>query len=70
MNHTARLGSHVLFQWAGEDFFIPAEVRDAYAASSPDAQVKLYERSDHEFTDVARVDRLAFLSEELGLPGH
>ena len=48
----------------------PADVRDAFAASSPDAQVKLYERSDHEFTDVARVDRLAFLAEELGLSGH
>jgi dienelactone hydrolase len=67
VDHTARLGSHVLFQWAGEDFFIPAEVRDAYAASSPAAQVKLYERADHELTDVARVDRLAFLTEQLGL---
>ena len=57
----------MLFQWAGEDFFIPAEVRAAYAASSPDAQVQLYERSDHEFTDAARVDRLAFLADELGL---
>ena len=67
VDHTARLGSHVLFQWAGEDFFIPAEVRAAYAASSPDAQVELYERSDHEFTDEARVARLAFLADELGL---
>jgi len=67
VDHTARLGSHVLFQWAGEDFFIPAEVRDAYAASSPAAQVNLYKRSDHELTDVARVDRLAFLTEQLGL---
>lgn len=67
VDHTARLGSHVLFQWAGEDEYIPAEVRDAYAASSPDAQVKFYERSDHEFTDAARVDRLAFLADQLGL---
>ena len=67
VDHTARLGSRVLFQWAGEDFFIPAEVRAAYAASSPAAQVKLYERSDHELTDAARVDRLAFLTEQLGL---
>ena len=68
VDHTARLGSHVLFQWAGEDIFIPAEVRAAYAASSPDARVELYERSDHEFTDEARVARLAFLADELGLP--
>ena len=67
VDHTARLGSHVLFQWAGEDEYIPAEVRAAYAASSPDAQVKLYERSDHELTDAARVDRLAFLADQLDL---
>ena len=67
VDHTARLGSHVLFQWAGEDFFIGQDVRDAYAASSPDAQVKLYERADHQLTDAARVDRLAFLTEQLDL---
>ena len=68
VDNTARLGSHVLFQWAGEDDFIGQDVRDAFAASSPDAQVMLYERADHELTDAARVDRLAFLREELGLP--
>ena len=57
----------MLFQWAGEDIFIPAEVRAAYAASSPDARVELYERSDHEFTDEARVARLAFLADQLAL---
>jgi pimeloyl-ACP methyl ester carboxylesterase len=67
VDNTARLGSHVLFQWAGEDFFIGQDVRDAYAASSPLAQVKLYERADHELTDAARVDRLAFLTAQLGL---
>ena len=67
VDHTARLGSKVLFQWAGDDMFIPAEVRAAYAASSPQAQVKFYEFSDHEFTDAARVDRLAFLADQLGL---
>jgi dienelactone hydrolase len=67
VDHTARLGDHVLFQWAGEDFFIGQEVRDAYAASSPDAQVKLYDRSDHELTDAARLDRLAFLRDQLHL---
>jgi hypothetical protein len=67
VDHTARLGDHVFFQWAGEDFFIGQDVRDAYAASSPDAQVKLYEREDHEFRDDARVDRLAFLRVQLGV---
>jgi len=67
VDNTARLGSHVLFQWAGEDFFIGQDVRDAYAVSSPLAQVKLYERADHELTDAARADRLAFLSAQLGL---
>ena len=65
VDHTARLGDRVLFQWAGEDFFIGQDVRDAYAASSPDADVKLYEGSDHEFRDDARVDRIAFLEAQL-----
>ncbi len=68
VDNTARLGSHVLFQWAGEDVYIGPDVRNAFAASSPDAQVLFYEHSDHELTDPARVDRLAFLREELGLP--
>jgi hypothetical protein len=67
VEHTVRLGEHVLFQWAGEDFFIPEAVRDAYAASSPSAQVMLYERADHQLTDQARLDRDAFLARELGL---
>jgi dienelactone hydrolase len=67
VDHTARLGDRVFFQWAGEDFFIGQDVRDAYAASSPAAQVKLYEREDHEFRDDARADRLAFLRGQLGL---
>jgi dienelactone hydrolase len=67
VDHTARLGDHVLFQWAADDAFIGQDVRDAYAASSPDAQVRLYERTDHELTDAARLDRLAFLREQLGL---
>jgi dienelactone hydrolase len=65
VDHTARLGDRVLFQWAGKDVFIGQDVRDAYAASSPDAHVTLYERSDHEFRDDARVERLAFLQAQL-----
>ena len=68
VDHTSRLGDRVLFQWAAEDFFIGQDVRDAYAASSPDADVKLYDRADHQLNDVARGDRLAFLTDQLGLP--
>ena len=67
VDHTARLGDRVFFQWAEDDFFIGQDVRDAYAASSPDADVKLYPNQDHEFRDSARVDRLAFLGAQLGL---
>ena len=67
VDHTARLGGDVLFQWAGKDVFIDADVRAAYAASSPQAQVVLYDNQDHEFRDVARVARLAFLRDRLGL---
>jgi len=65
VDHTARLGDRVLFQWAGKDVFVGQDVRDAYAASSPDAHVTFYERSDHEFRDDARVERLAFLEAQL-----
>jgi dienelactone hydrolase len=68
VDHTARLGNRVFFQWAGKDDFIGQDVRDAYAASSPLAQVKLYPTNDHEFRDGPRVDRLAFLSQQLHLP--
>ena len=47
--------------------FIGQDVRDAYAATSPDADVILYDNADHEFRDAARVDRLAFLEAQLGL---
>jgi dienelactone hydrolase len=67
VDHTARLGDRVYIQWAGDDFFIGQDVRDAYAASSPDAITKTYEGYDHEFQDGARVDRLAFLEAQLGL---
>jgi dienelactone hydrolase len=69
VSHTAHLGRRLLFQWAGEDSYVGQGVRDAYAARSPEAQVRLYERANHQLTDAARADRLAFLCEELGLPG-
>ncbi len=69
VDHTAWLGNEVFFQWAGEDFFIGQDVRDAYAAASPHAVVKLYPGQDHEFRDTARVDRLAWLREHLDIAG-
>jgi dienelactone hydrolase len=69
VQHTARLGSHVLFQWAGQDVFITPEVMAAFATSSPQAQVLTYPSADHLLTDAALRDRDAFLAEQLGLPG-
>ena len=68
VEHISRLGSHVLFQWAGDDFFIPTEVQDAFTASSPHAQVIVYPNADHQLTDAAVADRDAFLVDQLGLP--
>lgn len=67
VDNTSRLGSHVLFQWAGQDVYIPEEVRDAFAAANPDAQVALYPNADHFMTDAALIDRDAFLADQLGL---
>jgi dienelactone hydrolase len=66
VDHTARLGDHLLFQWAGQDVYIPPEVREQFAASSPDAQVRLYPTDDHLFGDAAQADRDAFLAAQLG----
>jgi dienelactone hydrolase len=67
IQHTSRLGRHVLFQWAGDDFFIPSEVRDAFAQASPKAKVELYDGADHQLTDAALVDRDTFLAHQLDL---
>ena len=66
VHHTARLGDHVFFQWAGQDIYIGAGVRARYAASSPDAQVTLYPNADHQLDDAALADRDAFLADQLG----
>ena len=67
VDHTARLGSHVLFQWAGQDVYITPDVVDAFAASSPQAQVLTYPNADHQLTDAAQADRDQFLAQQLGL---
>jgi dienelactone hydrolase len=63
------LGNRIYLQFADDDFFIPEEVRDAFAASDPEAKVSLY-AAEHELnvTD-ATTDRLAWLTTELGLTG-
>jgi dienelactone hydrolase len=67
IEHTSRLGRHVLFQWAGEDVYVPSDVRDAFAQASPRARVRLYEGADHLLTDAARADRTRFLAHQLDL---
>jgi dienelactone hydrolase len=69
VDHTARLGSNVLFQWAGEDIFITPEVQAAFAKSSPEAKVELFPNADHLLTDAAQASRDAFLAQKLGLSG-
>jgi dienelactone hydrolase len=67
VRHVSRLGAHELFQWAGQDIFVSAQVRREFARHAPNAQVKLYPTSDHQLTDAAQADRDAFLAGQLGL---
>jgi dienelactone hydrolase len=67
VRHVSRLGSHELFQWAGQDIFINAHVRSRFAQHAPKAKVDLYPTSDHQLTDGAQVDRDAFLRTQLAL---
>ena len=61
---------HVLFQWAGQDEFVPEEVRNAFiAARTPGGAAFTYERAHHQLTDAAIGDLVAFLSAQLGLGG-
>jgi dienelactone hydrolase len=67
VNHVSRLGSHELFQWAGQDIYINASVRSMFAKHAPKAKVDLYSTSDHQLTDQAQADRDAFLKHQLSL---
>jgi pimeloyl-ACP methyl ester carboxylesterase len=62
------LGARLYLQFADNDFFIPEEVRTAFAASDPDAKISLY-AADHELNTAASADRLAWLQTELRLAG-
>lgn len=67
VRHVSRLGKHELFQWAGQDIFINAQVRKQFAAKAPKASVELYPTSDHQLTTQAQTDRDKFLTRELHL---
>lgn len=62
------LGAHLFLQFADDDFFIPAEVRDQWAAAAPGAKLTVYP-ADHALTTAAQDDREAWLADELGLAG-
>jgi dienelactone hydrolase len=63
------LGDRIYLQFADDDFFIPEEVRTAFAESDPGAKVSLY-AAEHELnTTDATADRLSWLGTELGLTG-
>jgi pimeloyl-ACP methyl ester carboxylesterase len=62
------LGDRIYLQFADDDFFIPEEVRTAFAASDPGAKISLYAAA-HELNTDATADRLAWLETELGLTG-
>ena len=65
----SRLGSHELFQWAGQDIFVSASVRKRFAAAAPQSPVGFFPRSDHQLTTAAQIARDKFLATELGLSG-
>jgi pimeloyl-ACP methyl ester carboxylesterase len=67
VEHVSRLRSHVLFQWAGRDEFVPEAVRDAFVVANPRAKSILYPNADHQLTDAAIADLTAFLSDQLDL---
>jgi pimeloyl-ACP methyl ester carboxylesterase len=65
--NVSRLGASLYLQFAGEDQFVPAETRAAFAEAAPSAKVSLYPNSDHFLDQSAKDDRLAFLEARLGL---
>jgi pimeloyl-ACP methyl ester carboxylesterase len=62
-----RLGGRMLFQWAGNDTFVPPAARSAYEAANPKARSIEYGNADHMLDDRAAADLSAFLAQELGL---
>jgi dienelactone hydrolase len=69
VRHVSRLGSHELFQWAGNDIFVSASVRKRFAAAAPLSPVDFYPAADHQLDAAAQIARDKFLAAELGLTG-
>ena len=67
VDNVSRLGSHLYFQWAGQDQFVPAAVRDRFAAAAPAAKVSLYPTARHPLHQPAKDDRVAWLDAQLSL---
>jgi dienelactone hydrolase len=68
VGHLARLGPHLLLQFAGQDIYIDTATRGRLIAAAPHAVVDFYPNADHQLTDTARADRDAFLATGLNLP--
>jgi dienelactone hydrolase len=67
VDNVSRLGSHLYFQWAGQDQFVPATVRDRLATANPAAKVSLYPTARHSLDQHAKDDRLVWMDDQLGL---
>ena len=68
VDNVSRLGAHLYFQWAGQDQFVPAAVRDRFAAAAdPAGRVSLYPNAHHNLDQHAKDDRVPWLYGELGL---
>jgi dienelactone hydrolase len=67
VDNVSRLGSHLYFQWAGQDQFVPAAVRGRFATANPAAKVSLYPSARHSLDQHAKDDRLVWVDDQLGL---
>ncbi|SNY25041.1 dienelactone hydrolase family protein [Paractinoplanes atraurantiacus] len=67
VDNVSRLGRGLYFQFAGQDVYIPAETRAAFAAAAPAAKVSLYPDADHFLDHAAELDRTAWLNRRLDL---
>jgi hypothetical protein len=66
VDNVSRMGSRQFFQWSDDDFFIPAAIRDQFAAAAPAAPATTYPRTDHQMDlTVIESDRIAFLAGQL-----
>ena len=67
VDHTARLGDHVLFQWAGKDIYIGEKVRDQVRGQQPQTPRPRSTRTPTTCSTTQRMaERDAFLADQLG----